>query len=173
MNEPQQRLGKSMIYAAWIVALLLLTLLFNHFLEQQHNPNQELTVQSYPNGTREVVLQRNRFGHYVASGTLNGMPVVFLLDTGATILSIPETIARRLNLSRGTPMEVSTANGTVTTYSTTIDKVALGPIELQQVTASINPHTQEDEVLLGMSFLKQLEFTQRGDTLIILQIPKT
>lgn len=171
MNEPPQKIGKGMIYAAWIVVLGLLTLFFNHFIDKQNNPNQTVTGQYHQDGTREVILQRNRSGHYVASGMINSQPVVFLLDTGATMISIPEPIARRLNLARGTPLLANTANGTITTYNTQLDHVALGPIELHNVRASINPHMFTEEILLGMSFLKQLDLTQRGDTLTLRQYP--
>jgi len=169
MNESPQRLGKGMIYVAWLLLLGLLFLFFNHFLKKQDNPNQEPITQYQQDGTREVRLRRSPSGHYVASGMINGQPVVFLLDTGATVVSIPDHVARRLNLERGTPMLASTANGTITTYSTELASVTLGGIELHRVRASINPHMQSDEILLGMSFLKHLEFTQRGDTLILRQ----
>ncbi len=169
MSESPQGIGKGMIYVAWIIALILLTIFFNSFLEKEYNPNQQLTTHFSGDGPREVVLQRNSMGHYVASGSLNGAPVVFLLDTGATMLAIPESLANRLELKRGAQMQMTTANGTITAYSTTIDRVTLGAIELRQVRASITPSMREEEVLLGMSFLKQLEFTQRGDTLIIRQ----
>lgn len=169
MNDSPQRLGKGMIYAAWIFVLILLTLFFNYFIERQQNPNQEIATQYNEDGSREVVLQRNRSGHYMATGAINGEPVVFLLDTGATIVSIPEAVANRLNLPQGAPLLASTANGTITTYSTTLKSVALGEIELYDVRASINPRMDDEEILLGMSFLKQLEFTQRGDVLTIRQ----
>lgn len=169
MSKSPQGIGKGMIYAAWIAALILLTIFFNSFLEKEYNPNQQLTTHFSGDGPREVVLQRNAMGHYVASGSLNGVPVVFLLDTGATTLAISESLANRLELKRGAQMQMTTANGTITAYSTTIDRVTLGVIELRQVRASITPSMREEEVLLGMSFLKQLEFTQRGDTLIIRQ----
>jgi len=169
MNKSPQRIGKGMIVASWLLALGLLTLFFNDFLEKQHNPNQDLSTQYNQDGTREVILQRNRGGHYVTNGTINGQPVVFFLDTGATIVSIPEPVARRLNLRRGGEMLANTANGTVTTYSSELDSVAVGEIELHRVRASINPQMRGDEILLGMSFLKHLEFTQRGDTLILRQ----
>lgn len=167
MNESKQGLGKGMIYAAWLVALGLLTLFFNHFLDKQNNPNQELTTRASQEGGYEVILQRNRSGHYVASGTINDKPVVFFLDTGATVVSIPSSIADNLNLQRGTPRLSSTANGTITTYSTTLDSIALGPIKLHQVPADINPYMLDDEILLGMSFLKHLDFSQRGDMMIL------
>lgn len=171
MTETPQRLGKGMIIVAWLLVLGLLTLFFNDVLDSQNNPNQELTVQHYQDGSQAVVLQRNRSGHYVTPGTINNMPVVFFLDTGATVVSIPEKLATHLRLKRGIPMQMTTANGTVTAYSTELDKVTLGPITLHQIRASINPQMQDDEILLGMSFLKQLEFTQRGDTLILHQLP--
>lgn len=172
MNNPSsQNLGKGMIVVAWIFVLALLTLFFNSFLDKQNNPNQNVTTQYHNDGIREVRLQRNRSGHYVANGTINGHPVIFFLDTGATIVSIPEHLNKDLKLERGSPLRVSTANGIITTYSTQLDKIALGKIELYHVRASLNPQMKQEEILLGMSFLKHLEFTQRGNTLILRQYP--
>ena len=164
MSSPSG-IGRGMTYVAWIVALGLLTLFFNKTLERQRNPNPEPTTVSDASGGRAVVLERNRQGHYVATARIDGLPVEVMLDTGATRVSIPETLARRLKLRRGPPIATSTANGAITTYDTVLDSVQLGDIRLNHVRASINPHS--DHVLLGMSFLKQLEFTQRGDTLIL------
>ncbi|MCK5718524.1 MAG: TIGR02281 family clan AA aspartic protease [Thiomargarita sp.] len=171
MNNSTQGIGKGMIYAAWIFILILLALFFQNFLDKQNNPNQNLTTE-YNNGVREVVLQRNKKGHYVATGTINNKPVTFFLDTGATNIAIPKHIADPLNLEPGFEMQAMTANGIITTYSTILNEVALGEIKLENVRASINPHDQSDEILLGMSFLKHLEFTQRGDTLILRQYMK-
>ena len=169
MNESPQRLGKGMIYVSWLLVLGLLFLFFNHFIDKQHNPNQELNTQYNQDGTKEVILQRNRNGHYVATGTINGQPVIFFLDTGATMVSIPERVANRLNLERGRPMLANTANGTITIYSTELNTIALGEIELHKVRASINPSMSSEEILLGMSFLRHLEFTQRGEILTLRQ----
>ncbi len=171
MNKSPQQLGKGMIYIAWLLVLGLLFMFFNYMLERQHNPNQNIKSNNYNNGIREVTLQSNRYGHYVTNGSINGQPVVFLLDTGATRVSIPEPIANRLNLTRGMPLKTNTANGIITTYSITLDKVALGAIELKSVRASINPNMLGDEILLGMSFLKHLEWNQRGNILILRQHP--
>lgn len=161
-----------MLIAGWVVGLALLSLLFSGVLERQHNPNQQLNMRVGANGVREVVLQRNRDGHYVASGHINSGKVEFMLDTGASDVSIPGNIADSLGLKRGQPATYSTANGYITSYLTRIASLDLGGIELHDVRASINPHMDGDTILLGMSFLKHLEFTQRGDTLIIRQYPQ-
>ena len=174
MNQPahsSKRLGFGMIAAAWIILLGLLTLLFGDVLETQQNPNREVQGRVLDSGVREVMLRRNRSGHYVANGRINGQPVRFLLDTGATTVSVPARLAKRLGLDRGRPELANTANGVVTTYATRLDNVQLGELSIGNVRASINPGMRGDDVLLGMSFLKQLEFTQRGETLTIRQYP--
>lgn len=155
-----------MLTLAWVAALVVLTLLFQHWLDTQHNPNARVVTHTSA-GVPEVILQRNRRGHYVANGTINGVEVTFLLDTGASDVSIPGQLARRLKLARGPAATYNTANGPITAYRTRLARVALGELAVADVIASINPNTQGEEVLLGMSFLKHLEFTQRGDTLIL------
>ncbi len=165
------RTGKTMMIAGWLVGLALLSLLFSNVLEKQQNPNQQVETVVRDSGVREVALQRNRYGHYVANGEINGHKVKFLLDTGASDVSVPQSLAGKLGLERGQPVSYNTANGTITAYMTRIEYLRLGKVELQGVSASINPYKGDDTILLGMSFLKHLEFTQRGDTLIIRQYP--
>lgn len=159
-----------MILVAWVVLLALLALLFSDQLEDQINPNQEV-VGIESDGVRQVTLKRNRQGHYVSSGRINGDPVTFLLDTGATDISIPHAVARELQLERGFAGQAQTANGVVTVYATRLETVEIGNIVLHDVRAHINPNMHDHHVLLGMSFLKQLEFRQQGDTLTIIQNP--
>jgi len=158
-----------MFVAFWAVMLGLHTLFFDRWNERQLNPNQQLVTRTGV-GYSEVVLERNRYGHYVASGRINGHDVVFLLDTGASDVSVPLHLADRLGLERGRQVSFQTANGIVYGYTTWLDSVALGDIELRDVRGSINPNTDSDKVLLGMSFLRELEFTQRGDKLTLRQI---
>lgn len=158
-----------MLIIAWIIGLGLLGFFFSGILEKQHNPNQSVTTSITDKGRKEVVLQRNRQGHYVTQGTINGQAVVFLLDTGATVVSIPESVAYRLGLSRGAEFYSRTANGIIKTYATRLDEVGVGDIRLSRIAAQINPHFDGEEILLGMSFLKRLELVQQGDTLTIRQ----
>lgn len=170
-DNPTRRLGAGMWTAAWIVGLMLLALLFSDQLERRDNPNRVVEGSVLEGGIREVALKRNRAGHYVATGSINGQPLRLLLDTGATMVSVPGRLAERLRLRRGPPMRVTTAAGEVTTYATRLDEVRLGEITLHNVRASINPFMEGMDVLLGMSFLKQIEFTQRGNTLTLRQYP--
>lgn len=164
-------LGRIMLIGMWLVVLGLLTVFFNGWLEQQRNPNQRVQGAISEDGTREVVLARNRAGHYLAGGTINGHPVEFLLDTGASDISIPAAVADRLGLERGAALSYRTANGTIIGYITQLDRVSIGTVERRKVRASINPHMEGEEVLLGMSFLGSLEFSQRDGELTIRQRP--
>ncbi|HEY9147588.1 MAG TPA: TIGR02281 family clan AA aspartic protease [Gammaproteobacteria bacterium] len=168
-SEPARPIGRGMLIAGWVLGLALLSLLFSGLLEQQRNPNRNLQSTIGEDGARELTLQRNRYGHYLASGTINGIEVEFLLDTGASDVSVPQAVAEKLGLKPGQALSYNTANGTITAYLTRISRLALGEIELHDIRASINPHVEGETILLGMSFLRHLEFTQRGDTLIIRQ----
>ncbi|MFC1681762.1 TIGR02281 family clan AA aspartic protease, partial [Pseudomonadota bacterium] len=73
------RMGRIMVYGSWIVAALLLTWMFSGLLDRQRNPNTSVQSSVGPAGEKRVVLERNRFGHYVTSGKINGKSVEFLL----------------------------------------------------------------------------------------------
>lgn len=168
-SDPQQKkFGKSFGIIAWLCVLFLLTVFFNERLEKTWNPNTEVEHQRV-NDIPTVKLTRNRAGHYIANGFINNQPVTFMLDTGATNVAIPQTIADRLNLTRGQQYYSQTANGQAISYATRLDSLELGAIHLSGVNASISPGFKSDEILLGMSVLKQLEFIQRGNQLTLRQ----
>ena len=157
-----------MLLLAWVGGLAVLTLLFQDTLESRLNPNAKPLVQVNADGRDEVVLERNNRGHYVATGFINGLAVTFLVDTGATDVAVPESLAERLRLPRNGGGISQTANGPVAVWQTRLDQVRLGSIELNDVRASIVPSMRADDpVLLGMSFLRQLEFSQRDAQLTL------
>ena len=155
----------------WIALLAGASFFFDDALERINNPNQTITTHINHDGEQEIVLKQNRQGHYVANGEINGQSVQFLLDTGATNVAIPEHIANRLNLKKGAEHQTITANGTSTSYTTRLDRISLGSLEMHNVPAGISPGMQFDEILLGMSFLKHLKMTQQGK-LLTLSIPE-
>lgn len=165
-------LNQFSIALIWFVLLLVaMGLIFNTMLADINNPNQKLEVSFNQNGGREIVLERNKYGHYVATGQINGQSVEFFLDTGATLVAIPEHIADELNLKKGQRFLSQTANGNSTSYETTIAELTLGDIVMKNVPASISSGMEFDEILLGMSFLKHLHMVQQGKTLTI-SVPK-
>ncbi len=171
-NEEKQadenNIGRGMLYLAWITAFILLTAFATHWTKKRENPNS-MPEASSANGVNQVILIRNHQHHYVTTGDINGTTVEFLLDTGATHVSVPKHIADELNLEKGWQGQAITANGTVDVISTIIDNLQIGTIHLSNVRASINPGMEQDQILLGMSALKSIEFTHRDGTLTLKQ----
>ena len=158
--------AKWMVALAWICGLGLLAIVFSDLLDKQVNPNSKPESQRIGSQT-EVRLKQNRQGHYVTTGFINGEEVIFLVDTGATDVAVPAHLANKLQLKAGREGLASTANGTVRISESTIDTLRVGDIVLRNVDANLNPGMKDDHILLGMSVLRQLEFTQRGDWLIL------
>ena len=154
--------------SGWIMGFLLLALIFSKILDHQSNPNQSVATSQSSQFT-EIVLQRNRYGHYVFDGEINRKPVTFLVDTGATTTSIPANLQKYLQLKVGPAFEVSTANGNATAYMTRLDELKMGEIRFTDIRASLSPGLLGEEILLGMNILKRMELVQRGDSLIIRQ----
>ena len=148
----------------WIAALGLLGgfyLLFS-MLEKDSK-----TVSTYDqSGAARVVLEQDRNGHYEAQGTINGQPVTFLVDTGATDVSMPESTARALGLAFGPRVSVMTAAGPASAWITRLDEVSVGGIRRENVRATITGGNF-DGILLGMSFLKHYSLQQQDGRLVI------
>ena len=89
--NPHRQLGRGMALIASVLILGLLTLFFNSNLDQRNNTNRQLQVAA----GAELILKRSSNGHYIFPGTINGQPVNFLLDTGATFVSIPAYLGSR------------------------------------------------------------------------------
>ena len=165
-TDNSQKFGKWMMYLTWIIALALASYFFQNWIDYKRNPNASLSS----NTDAPVILKQNSQGHYLATGTINQTPVVFLLDTGATSVVVSSELASQLNLLKEGKAQVSTANGVITVYRTTLDSVSLGSLNAKGIDAYINPHG-DNTVLLGMSFLKHLSLLQQDNTLT-LSIPK-
>ncbi len=162
------RTGTTMIVVAWLIFLAILFGMFDYLISQRNNPNQNI-ITSINGFQKEISLQRNVYGHYVTNGTINGHPVVFLLDTGASDVAIPVSLANEIGLLKGQAVYVKTANGNTEAYRTRLDSVALGDIVRYDLSATILPNIAGKEVLLGMNFLKHFEIIQKGKTLTIRQ----
>ncbi|KXJ47437.1 MAG: TIGR02281 family clan AA aspartic protease [Cycloclasticus sp.] len=170
--EPNNKISKVMVSLAWIGLLAMLAIGFDRYFEQQSNPNKDPVASYTANGSAEVTLMQNRQGHYIADGKLNDHWATFVLDTGATNVSIPAKVAEEMNLTEGHPERTRTANGDIIVYRVILDSVALGSIKLNNVAAHINPHMDGKAVLLGMSFLKHIEMSQVNKQLTLRLKPR-
>ena len=150
----------------WIAALGLLGGLYLLFsmLEDGTGTGTVSSVDS--NGAVMVVLEQDRNGHYLAEGQINGQPVKFLVDTGATDVALPESAARALGLDFGPKVRVMTAAGPATAWVTRLDEVTVGGIRRENVRASITSG-EFNGILLGMSFLKHYSLQQTDGRLVI------
>lgn len=166
MNNPHRRSGIAMLVIAWILIFGLVFWFFAGWEERENNPNAE-KVLARQRDSGEVVLQSNRAGHYVGKGEINGVNVTFLVDTGATQVALSDELARELDLRLNHRVVVQTANGPVSGYSTRLDSVRVGSIVVRDVGAVVTGGLGGETVLLGMSFLQRLEFTQRAGQLIL------
>jgi aspartyl protease family protein len=166
MAHSTKKIGIMFTLGGWILGFLLLALGFSKVLGHQANPNQSV-ASSDSNEFKQITLTRNNRGHYVFDGEINQNPVTFLVDTGATITSIPAHLKDQLKLNAGAAFLVSTANGTATAYRTRLNELRMGSIILNDVRASLNPGLSD--ILLGMNVLKNMELTQRGNELVIRQ----
>lgn len=170
MNDPSippSGPGRGMAFMAWIGALALLTWLFGGLLQDRFNPNGDPGARWQGEGPAQVVLDANAQGHYVLDGRINGSAVTFLVDTGATDVAVPESLADRLALPRHAGVISQTANGAVAGWRSQLDSLRLGGIVLRDVPATVLPGLGDDTVLLGMSALKRLELVQRGRQLTL------
>jgi aspartyl protease family protein len=166
--DPATKLGKHFAIFAWLLLLGVLYLFFDEQIAEQLNPNRKL--QSSQQQQQVIVtMQANKQGHFVGTLLLNGKPIDFLLDTGATMVAVSDEVAAQTGMKKGIVYETSTANGVTTAYQSKINELRLGDIVLHDLEASIVPNLDGTEILLGMSALKHLEFSKREHQLQLIQ----
>jgi len=121
-------------------------------------------------GAQRATLTADARGHFETIGTIDGATVRFLVDTGATTISMGSDQARRIGIDylKGQTGYASTANGTIKVYKVRLNSVRVGDIALTNVDASVHD-TSMPFVLLGMSFLNRVEMTRKGDSLTLVR----
>ncbi|WP_141321452.1 retropepsin-like aspartic protease family protein [Halomonas halmophila] len=156
-----------MMLLFWLLLIGLGTWWWQGWLQERENPNADL-AQMATGGP--LTLERNPAGHFVATGRINGEPVEFLLDTGATYVAVPAELADRLDLERQREVWFSTANGRARGHLTTLDEVGLGGLTASEVRGSISKGLSGEQALLGMSFLGRFDIAISGERMT-LQVP--
>jgi aspartyl protease family protein len=119
-------------------------------------------------GAAETSLVADARGHHFASGSINGAAVRFLVDTGASMVSIGLSDARRAGIDyrSGTPGRAQTASGTTRVWRVRLDSVRVGDVSLSGVEALVHEN-ELPFVLLGMSFLNRMDMQREGDRLVL------
>ena len=116
-----------------------------------------------------TVLTADVRGHFYVDGQLNGRSVRFVVDTGATLISIPASEARRLSIDyqKGQKALMRTANGNVTGYLVKLDTVSVGGVTVHGVSAVVIEGNGLTYTLLGMSFLNRMDMKREGDMMTL------
>ena len=129
---------------------------------------QNVASQPTGQGSPKVVLTADATGHFLTTGNINGATVRFLVDTGASLVSIGASEAKRIGIdpSKGQQIMVSTANGQAQAMQVKVDTVRIGEIVMHNVDAIVQ-QTEMPVVLLGMSFLNRMEMVRDGDTMTL------
>lgn len=117
-----------------------------------------------------LTLNADAQGHFFAQGSINGEPLRFLVDTGATFISLGAADARRarIDLSKGERGTTMTANGVARVWKVRLASVKVGDITLRDVEATVHEHDLP-VALLGMSFLNRMEMRRDGTSLTLTQ----
>ena len=170
--EKERRLDK---LKKCVFILFLMSLVFLGFYTYETeitkpSLNAEYPVSKLlPDGTVEVLINQHASGHYIFIGEINGKEVKFLLDTGATTIAVPVGLANYLKLPFGESFYSSTANGNSLSYASKAKNVKVGEISLSNVDAAVPTGMKGDEILLGMSFLKDLKLIQEDRKLYLVK----
>lgn len=120
------------------------------------------------NGKASVTLTADAQGHFLTTGSINGTPTRFLVDTGASAISMSSAEAKRLGISylNGQKGFSSTANGVTKVYVVSLNTVKVGDISLNGIQGIVHESAMP-VVLLGMSFLNRVDMKREGDRMVL------
>lgn len=133
---------------------------------------QRISVAGGTTGTQRVTLTADARGHFFTTATVNGVSLRFLVDTGASAVTVSTADARRAGVQylSGERGLLQTANGIVSAYRVKLDTVRLGDITLNNVEGIVvEGNALGGAGLLGMSFLNRTEMRRDGDTMTLMR----
>lgn len=164
-RKPSNGLSKGLkwgpfgIVVFWMVVMGLLYVAMNHYLK-----SKPLVVTA----SGDLIIPRARDGHFYAAGSVNGKPANFMVDTGASQVTVSEEFARQAGLSGGVATVFKTANGDMPGRIVTDVPVTLGPIGVSGVRVAVGFVGHEiSDALLGQSFLAKFEVLLQKDQMTL------
>lgn len=116
-------------------------------------------VHAVTDGWQEISIPAARDGHYYLEGAVNGVPITFMIDTGATYVSVSQGFARKANLPEGITSYFSTANGTVEGKVVKDQVVEAEGFRVSGLSVAVTPLGGRS-ALLGQNFLRRFEVSQ-------------
>lgn len=149
------KIGNLFLHAGIWLAIGLL--LYAFFLRRESPPAQVI-------GADSIELSRAHDGHFHIDGSIQGAPVRFLIDTGASTVSISQALAERIGLGCDMSATFRTANGVVVGCSTRVQELEFGPFRIGNASVAILPN-MNNEALLGMNALRKVRMEQHADEL--------
>lgn len=155
----QAQRGTLGILAFWLLVMGGVYLAMDHYLK----PSPAVVT-----AEGELVIARARDGHFYTPGLVNGRPVNFMVDTGATLVSVSTPFARAANIGPGEPTTFRTANGERPGEVVTGVPVTIGPVSVSSVRVGVGlTGDSEDDALLGQSFLSKFDVLLLQDRMIL------
>ena len=122
-----------------------------------------------PASRSRIVLTAGSGGHFLTAGTINGRAVQFMVDTGATVISLTVSDAERFGVDykNGQPVRMQTANGVVPGWRVKLASVRIGDVELYDVDAAVGQQPMGPYVLLGNSFLSRFQMRRDNEQMVL------
>lgn len=145
------------IATVWLLLATVLFLAVQAFLAQRQRPRVAT------DGMGAIELRRAMDGHFHWPARIDGRPVDFLVDTGATRTALPQALAEQLDLARGPAVRSATAGGVVVGWEARIDLALEGGLQARQLRVTVLPELGAP--LLGMDVLSRLRFVQHDGVL--------
>jgi aspartyl protease family protein len=134
--------------------------------------SRQAKLQPYTGGAGELVIPLQRDGHFHVPGEVNRQPVTFLVDTGASHVSVSQALAEQAGLPAGAPITLSTANGTRAGQLVRGVPVRAGSLVLNDASVSVGlSGLPAHQALLGQSFLKHFDVEIGRDAMVLRQRP--
>ena len=161
--DPQiKKTGSKMIIFGWLLTFIMVAFFFNNVINHQANPN---TIKVLSGQGDTLVLKSNYQGLYLAEGKINEINTEFIVDTGASIVSVPLFVANAANMPLGGRLQVNTANGVASAWASSIDYLQIGNFIFEDISAVVLDNDMGDAVLLGMNAIRNLSIKQEAGVL--------